>query len=325
MATNTWGSTATTMEQAVKEAQQKEQAAKLENMKREDQITAIYDEIIRRYQPGGSFQQAGLAELEKQKKMDVGKSAQQMISGGLFNTEAAAGLGRQWEATVGSGARLSLEDLMMGRLSSAQMGKANFLNSIESQYPDTSALQNAELAQGQQAGYGQGVNWNWDDSKPQPVDYTDYIQNLRKNNQASIYGEMDAKNAAARAEQARLMNESATPVAPVAPVASAATPTMTTRPTKSYMSPYVYTQAQIKAADARYQQQLAAWEAQQRSANAKPVSGSSVTSAILDAVKPVAATPRYTGTTGSSAPTTFSSYINSMSYKSPGYAVSGSF
>jgi len=59
-----------------------------------------------------------------------------LISSGLFGTQAAAGVGMQWERTVGAPARLRLEDIMMQRLSQAQIGKAQAIERREDIYPD---------------------------------------------------------------------------------------------------------------------------------------------------------------------------------------------
>lgn len=112
------------------------------NQRRAEQAGAIYDEIINRYQPGGSFGKAALGQLETQKKKDVGKQTQGLISSGLYGTTTATGLGKQWESDVGQPSRLRLEDLMMERLSQAQLGKASFLERQEDVGPDLGQIGN---------------------------------------------------------------------------------------------------------------------------------------------------------------------------------------
>lgn len=124
---------------------QEYQSARRANEMRYAQAMSIYDEIIKRYQPGGTFGQAALGQLEKQKVRDVGKETQQMISSGLYGTTTTAGLPGKWEAEVGAPARLRLEDIMMERLSQAQIGKAGFIERREDVYPDV----------GRYAGYAQ--------------------------------------------------------------------------------------------------------------------------------------------------------------------------
>jgi hypothetical protein len=122
-----------------------QESARLSNLARKDQISAIFDEIIRRYEPGGSFGRGYLAQLEKTKVRDVSKAEQRDISSGLFGLRDR---GAEWESATGAEARLKLEDLMMERLSGAQMGKASFLEGIEEPYPDMSALMQAMAAGG---------------------------------------------------------------------------------------------------------------------------------------------------------------------------------
>lgn len=115
---------------------QEYEAARKANEERYAQAMQIYDEIISRYRPGGEFQKAQLGELEKRKTRETGQEMQQMISGGLYGTTTAAGIPRRWEAEVGAPSRLKLEDIMMQRLSQAQVGKAGFMERREDVYPD---------------------------------------------------------------------------------------------------------------------------------------------------------------------------------------------
>ena len=127
------------------------------NEKRYAQAMAIYDEIINRYQPGGGFGKAALGQLEEQKVRDVGEETQAQISGGLFGTSVTAGLGTKWESEVGAPARLRLEDIMMERLSQAQLGKAGFIERREDVYPDVGAAAQYAAAGGAGAG-GQTIS-----------------------------------------------------------------------------------------------------------------------------------------------------------------------
>ena len=103
---------------------------------RQATIEAIFDEIIGRYGPEGTYGKGAEALLERQKGGAVAAGTQRMISAGLYGTEMGGGLGRAWEAEVGAPARLRLEDIKMERLSQAQLGKAGFLERIEDVYPD---------------------------------------------------------------------------------------------------------------------------------------------------------------------------------------------
>lgn len=115
-------------------------SAKQANLQRYSQMMDIYNRIISRAQPGGAFEKAGLAEIKAAKTKGVGKETQSLISGGMFGTTTAAGLGRKWEADVGAPARLRLEDIMEQRLTTAQLGKAGAIERREDVYPDYNAL-----------------------------------------------------------------------------------------------------------------------------------------------------------------------------------------
>ena len=115
-------------------------SAKRANLQRYAQMMDIYNKIIARVQPGGTFEKAGLGEIEKAKTKGVGQETQQMISSGMYGTTTAAGIGRGWEADVGAPARLRLEDIMEQRLTTAQLGKAGAIERREDVYPDYSSL-----------------------------------------------------------------------------------------------------------------------------------------------------------------------------------------
>jgi len=138
---------------------QASQASNAANNQRAQQAMAIYDEIINRYQPGGSFETKSLAELERLKKRSVreqfGQSEQQAISGGMFGVQrpTRAGMGMKWEETVGAPARLSLEDVLMQRLSGAQQNKASFIEGIQDTGPSLSDI--FSMAQAGQSSGGQ--------------------------------------------------------------------------------------------------------------------------------------------------------------------------
>lgn len=145
-----------TFEQLLQEFSSQAEAASAANLQRYSQAMAIYDEIVSRYSPGGSFQKRSLEQLEKQKGRTVGKQRQQLVSSGLYGTTTTAGLEKKWESEVGEPSRLRLEDVMMERLSQAQLGKAGFIERREDTYPDYGMM--AQLAQmaGQGQGQGQG-------------------------------------------------------------------------------------------------------------------------------------------------------------------------
>lgn len=148
------------LSQAIAATNQSNQA----NKKRELQVLAIYDEMVNRYQPGGSFETKSLAQIEKQKNRYVeqgyGAETQGNISSGLYGTTAQTGikgrLSKDYEADVAQPSRLQLEDVLMQRLSGAQQGKAGFLSSIEDVGPSLSDL----YSMGAQAGSSQGGSYS---------------------------------------------------------------------------------------------------------------------------------------------------------------------
>lgn len=166
-----WGSSATSpLDDLLAKATQQEEEAKLANLSRQQQIEAIWDEVIKRYQPGGTFQTEAFRQLGVQKEQDVmreyGSRTQDMISRGLFGTSVAPSqgeIGRKWERDVGAPSRLKLEDLMMQRLSTAQSEKAGFLERIENDYPDYNSIAQL-MAQASSAPSGSG----WGNRQPLP-------------------------------------------------------------------------------------------------------------------------------------------------------------
>ena len=135
------------------------------NKKREAQVLAIYDEMVNRYQPGGSFETKSLAELDKQKSRFVEKGyaseTQGNISSGIYGTTTQTGtksrLDKDFEAEVGAPSRLRLEDVLMQRLSGAQTGKAQFLTGIQDEGPSLSQLYGMGQAAGSSSG-GSGLS-----------------------------------------------------------------------------------------------------------------------------------------------------------------------
>ena len=114
--------------------------ARQANIERQKRIEAIYGKMIGRYQPGGAFERAGLAEIKRARTKGVGQEMQQMISSGLYGTTTAAQVPRRWEEEVGAPARIKLEDIMQQRLTGAQQQLAGFLERIEEPYPDYATL-----------------------------------------------------------------------------------------------------------------------------------------------------------------------------------------
>lgn len=189
--------------------QKKERQAYLSNLSRKQQISSIWDEVISRYQPGGTFEARTLEQLGAQKERDVtkeyGSTAQSMISRGLFGTTVMPSrgeVGRKWERDIGAPSRLQLEDILMQRLSSAQIGKAGFLENIQEPYPDYGMI--ASLA-AQASNTPRAVGGYGSSKSPGQLDW---VQQASQRMAASGTGgsqgggtNWSASNAAAQAEQ----------------------------------------------------------------------------------------------------------------------------
>lgn len=115
-------------------------SARRANITRRKQIEAMYDKMMGMVAPGGAFEKRGLGQIEAAKTKGVGQQMQQMISSGMYGTTTAAGVGKGWEADVGTPARLRLEDIMQQRQLGVMGQKAGFLERIEDVYPDYSSL-----------------------------------------------------------------------------------------------------------------------------------------------------------------------------------------
>jgi len=147
---------ADTFEQLLEQFSTQAESAKAANLKRYEQAMAIYDEIVSRYRPGGAFETKSLAELEKKKLRTVGQQRQELVSSGLHGTTTTAGLEKKWESEVGEPSRLRLEDVLMERLSQAQLGQAGLIERREDVYPDYGAMATLAQAAAQRGGGGGG-------------------------------------------------------------------------------------------------------------------------------------------------------------------------
>jgi len=151
------------LDDLLKKFERQEEEARAATTERETKIMAITDEIIARYSPGGVFEEKALAQLGQQKTEDVSAGMQQLIGSGLAGTEAGAHVGTAWEKAVGAPARLRLEDLMMERLSGAQMQQAGFMERITDQFPDWGMIAQLAMAveQSRAAGGGGGTVYSY--------------------------------------------------------------------------------------------------------------------------------------------------------------------
>jgi hypothetical protein len=110
------------------------------NKERETEIRGIMDDIIKMYQPGGAYGAGTEAELNRQKQKDVASATGSLVSSGLFGTTLTAGLPKKWEEEIGIPARMKLEDVRYGALTSALQAKAQFIENIQNEFPDYGML-----------------------------------------------------------------------------------------------------------------------------------------------------------------------------------------
>jgi hypothetical protein len=118
-------------------AQKKANAA---NKAREQEIRALYENILGRYGEGGGFGKGYEAVLERTKLKDVASGMQSLVSAGLANTTRPAGLSRKWEEEVGAPARLKLEDLRLEKLTGVEQDLAGFIERISNTGPDLNLI-----------------------------------------------------------------------------------------------------------------------------------------------------------------------------------------
>ena len=118
------------------------------NEKRYQQGMGIWDQIIKRYEPGGAFGKGALAEYERGKTRAMSSGMQSLVSSGLANTTVAATMDKKYEEEVGSPFRLQLEDMRMDRLTQAQMGQTDFISARQDVGPDPSMAYQAGSSQG---------------------------------------------------------------------------------------------------------------------------------------------------------------------------------
>ena len=122
-----------------------QQIENLKTGKREDEVRSYYDQIIKMYEPGGTFGQGTETMLGREKKKQMASGMQALVSSGLANTTQAAGLGKKFEEEVAMPTRLKLEDLRAQNYASAIGQKAGMVSDIQQDPLDYALL--AQLIQ----------------------------------------------------------------------------------------------------------------------------------------------------------------------------------
>lgn len=124
--------------------QQAADEARKANEARYQQALDIADKVGTLYT--GDFGAGSKAELERAKRQSVSSGMNSLIQSGLGATGGAAGLSTAWEQSVGSEARLKLEDMIAQNQAKALEFKAGIIQSKEDIYPDYSQLYNTSAA-----------------------------------------------------------------------------------------------------------------------------------------------------------------------------------
>ena len=125
--------------------------ANLANTQREGEIRSIYDAILSGLTKDSAFYKGGIADIEREKSKGIGQTYQQLISSGMFGTTTAANVPQTWERDYAGPQRLKLEDIMEQRRTSAQLGKAGFIERIQDIGPSLTDIFSMAQA-GQSAG-----------------------------------------------------------------------------------------------------------------------------------------------------------------------------
>jgi len=128
-------------------AQQAQNKAIAANKSREMEIRGLYESNKKALQPGGSWETAMLADIERQGEKIVSSESQQMISSGLYGTTAAASIPGKVRREYTAPARLTLEDMLLQRRLQHNLDYAGFIERINNGYPDLGAVERGYQAE----------------------------------------------------------------------------------------------------------------------------------------------------------------------------------
>lgn len=120
--------------------QVQQQTANAANEQRYQEGLALFDQIIKQNESGGTLEKATEAAIGRGRTKAVAQGTQSLVSSGLSNTTTAAGLGKKYEEEVGTPARLQAADIAQQRLSGAIRDKAGFIERREDVGPSYSDI-----------------------------------------------------------------------------------------------------------------------------------------------------------------------------------------
>ena len=94
------------------------------------EVLALFEEAMKRYQPGGQFGKRELALLGRAKKKSLARGYQSAVSAGLGGTSVPEAMGAKFQEEIGEPTRLGLEDVRTQRLNELMMAKAGYLGGV---------------------------------------------------------------------------------------------------------------------------------------------------------------------------------------------------
>ena len=121
------------------------------------EVLALFEEAMKRYQPGGQFGKRELALLGRAKKKTLARGYQSAVSAGLGGTSVPEAMGAKFQEEIGEPTRLGLEDVRTQRLNELMMAKAGYLGGIGPGGKTTTTATTAGGGGGYGGGYGGGV------------------------------------------------------------------------------------------------------------------------------------------------------------------------
>ena len=121
------------------------------------EVLSLFEEAMKRYQPGGQFGKRELALLGRAKKKALARGYQSAVSAGLGGTSVPEAMGAKFQEEIGEPTRLGLEDVRTQRLNELMMAKAGYLGGVGTGGKTTMTATTAGGGGGGGGGYGGGV------------------------------------------------------------------------------------------------------------------------------------------------------------------------
>lgn len=129
----------------VAQLQAEQEKANAANEARLKEATALYDETIKSFAPGGSFGANVENQLATSKTKALSSGTQALVNSGFANSDMVAQLGNTFEKEVGAPTRLTLESERQAGINAAKTAKAGLIERVNDVGPDNSLI--AQLLQ----------------------------------------------------------------------------------------------------------------------------------------------------------------------------------